>query len=182
MKALILIMMIPLSLGETVMAKNKAYASLQQKILVLHPWLDKTYVKNVVVISSKASINHNLPIELILSIIAVESNFDATVVGTKGELGLMQQRPEYFSEISIDSATAYLRHIQWKVGHEYPDYRWVEFYNRGLHAKAPKRFVYYNKVMKAFKYFGGNNESRAIQQDQKGRESSRRNRSLAEAI
>lgn len=66
-----------------------------------------------------AAAKHNVPCAFVKSIVAVESNFDATAVSPKGAIGLMQLMPETahqygaddpaVPEQNIDAGTHYLR-------------------------------------------------------------------------
>lgn len=65
-----------------------------------------------------AALKHNVPAAFVKSIVAAESNFDPSVVSSKGAIGLMQLMPELaleygvdprIPEQNIDGGTRYLR-------------------------------------------------------------------------
>ena len=49
-----------------------------------------------------AALRHNVPAAFVKSIVAAESNFDPTVVSSRGAIGLMQLMPELAQEFGID--------------------------------------------------------------------------------
>jgi soluble lytic murein transglycosylase-like protein len=49
-----------------------------------------------------AALKHNVPAAFVKSIVAAESNFDATVVSSRGAIGLMQLMPELAMEYGVD--------------------------------------------------------------------------------
>jgi soluble lytic murein transglycosylase-like protein len=49
-----------------------------------------------------AALKHNVPAAFVKSIVAAESNFDPTVVSSKGAIGLMQLMPELAMEYGVD--------------------------------------------------------------------------------
>jgi soluble lytic murein transglycosylase-like protein len=49
-----------------------------------------------------AALKHNVPAAFVKSIVAAESNFDPSVVSSKGAIGLMQLMPELALEYGVD--------------------------------------------------------------------------------
>lgn len=115
-----------------------------------------------------AADKYDIDEKLLASIIAVETKYNNHLVGSLGELGLAQIRPEmhclgihsYAKRIqylknpstNIDEAAKILRDIQNKAFYRYGDMRWVEHFNRGL-GKSSKKFRYYHKVMQYYRMF-----------------------------
>jgi hypothetical protein len=99
----------------------------------------------------------------LLSIAQVESNMRTNIVGSLGEVGLFQLRPEYQPKINlfnphINSALA-AEHLKWsikhcKVGHGLEK---IICYNLGVtkakNIKQPSKFKYYKKFMNARKKY-----------------------------
>jgi len=49
-----------------------------------------------------AALKHNVPAAFVQSIVAAESNFDSTVVSSRGAIGLMQLMPSLAMEYGVD--------------------------------------------------------------------------------
>lgn len=121
----------------------------------------------------KYAVAHQIDPALLAAVIATESSFNRHAKGTKGEVGLMQLRPEYFNQYDIDTpdvnvacGAAFLGALKGVYGPIYKDYRWLEHYNQGSYAK-PKHFYYTAKVLENYAYFRGTDGQGLIQQAQK---------------
>jgi soluble lytic murein transglycosylase-like protein len=66
------------------------------------PPLSRLSPEEARIIVSTAALKHNVPAELVRSIMAVESNFDPNVVSPRGAIGLMQLMPDTAKEYGID--------------------------------------------------------------------------------
>lgn len=95
---------------------------------------------------------------LAAAVVKTESNFNSKAVGSLGELGLFQIRPEYskYSRrqlldpyINIIAGLEMLERVKRKCKHTI-DKTFLTCYNAGITGgsklKYPKRFPYYNKV------------------------------------
>lgn len=102
---------------------------------------------------------------LAMSVIQVESGFNAQAVGEHGEIGLMQLMPEYFPvsrEALFDPRTniklgiEHLAEAQKQCKHN-QDNSWIVCYNLGVSKgnsiRYPKLFPYYKRVMLQYKRF-----------------------------
>lgn len=94
---------------------------------------------------------------LALAIAEVESGYNPDVIGSLGEIGVFQLRPEFHSVIrnntkhNIDTATKYLAELWHKCAH-YGDAYFVCFnYGSARRLKHPRLFPYYVKVKAAQK-------------------------------
>lgn len=132
---------------------------------------------------------------LVASVIAVESSFKSTAIGTKGEIGLMQLRPEFHLthvtnlkkrkeylrgiNTNIIAGTKYIASLKAVFGQVYGDIRFIEHYNRGPYSR-PKKFTYASKVYAFYKRLGGKGEQyRDFQPNKEQPKSESRNRALA---
>lgn len=102
---------------------------------------------------------------LVKSVIAVESKFNASAIGSLGEVGLMQLRPEYFKvskeelykpRTNISEGVRFLAQVKKGCKHQ-SNFEWVVCYNLGVSGgnkiKHPRLHPYYRKV--AAEYFKG---------------------------
>lgn len=105
---------------------------------------------------------------LVAAVIATESRFDTTKVGTKGEIGLMQIRPEYHATFlkyqkdrreflrgigpNIGSGVEYMHEMKHKFIKKYKNFYWLEHYNQGPN-RRPTKFKYTAKVLSYYKRF-----------------------------
>ena len=98
-----------------------------------------------------------------LAVAKVESNFKPAAVGSIGEVGLFQVRPEYSKytkaqlrnpHINIQEGIRILKFSRTHCVHK-QEKTWLVCYNTGVNAakriKHPKLFPYYKKVMAAKK-------------------------------
>src|SRR5690606_31993954 len=101
----------------------------------------------------KTALKYNVDPELALAIAEKESSFNPNAIGSKGEIGLFQLRPEYHDvrpgevEHNIDVAIRYLAQLQRKCAH-YLDAFFI-CYNLGPNYKRlkhPTKFPYYKQV------------------------------------
>lgn len=115
----------------------------------------------IMLMALKYATLYNVSPEVVLSVIKVESNFNANVISNGNDIGLMQLRkasyPEYTTKELLDPETNIklgVRHLaevknkcKYKLNHSY-----VVCYNVGLtgikNIKHPYNFPYYKKVMK----------------------------------
>lgn len=94
------------------------------------------------------------------AVIKVESNYNERAIGSLGEVGLMQVRPEYVVETksqlldpctNVKVGTALLRKAK-ESCKDCVDFEYVNAYNLGITAakrlKFPKKWNYYVKVTK----------------------------------
>jgi soluble lytic murein transglycosylase-like protein len=104
------------------------------------------------------AIAHGLDPVLVLSIAEVESRFNPNAVGSLGELGLLQLRPEFHPVVKGDTrhnirvGVRYLASIKSRCSLKYGD-AWFVCFNRGEYRKAlkaPREFPYYKKVKAAY--------------------------------
>ncbi len=104
-----------------------------------------------------ASHKYNVDYNLVMSVIEVESRFNPKKVGSVGEIGLMQLRPEYFPTVTfdiknnIDHGVRYLAWLKKYCPHK-DEKTFVVCYNNGPNRRVnyPKLFPYYKKVMLAY--------------------------------
>lgn len=97
---------------------------------------------------------------LVFAIIETESSFRPGAIGSAGEIGLFQLRPEFhdFDENSIKSqiltALDYLQYIHSRCSGRYGQ-AWFICYNTGPNRSNvitnPTEFIYYKKVMSFYK-------------------------------
>lgn len=99
---------------------------------------------------------------LAMSIVKVESSFVPTVIGTKGEIGLFQIRPEYVNYtrkqlFNIETNIKVGISILSKKKKLCPHKEYIVCYNVGVTGakkiKNPKEFPYYKKVMKEYEIY-----------------------------
>lgn len=120
----------------------------------------------------KYSIGNNIDPLLVAAVIAAESSFKYDAKGTKGEIGLMQLRPQfhatyipmeereeylYEADNNISIGAKYLAGLQTVFKPIYGDLRFVEHFNRGPNTK-PLKFPYYQRVLQYYTIFGGSIE------------------------
>jgi soluble lytic murein transglycosylase-like protein len=111
----------------------------------------------VTVLALEVGKKYNVEPELIIAVIAVESNFKPKAVGrSHGEIGLMQLRPEYFPTVTFDvrhNMELGVKHLANMKRLCYPKYgkAWYICYNLGPNKriKHPTLFAYYRKVESA---------------------------------
>jgi soluble lytic murein transglycosylase-like protein len=137
---------------------NNAYMVLVYALLVL-AWLlmlvdqaraqDLSPVEREIVQSAR---KNGIDPTLALAIAEVESAMNPDAVGSLGEIGLFQLRPEFHPVVkgatryNIDVATKYLAQLQRRCGH-YGDAFFVCFnYGSARRLKYPRLFPYYLKV------------------------------------
>lgn len=113
--------------------------------------------QEVIEIIRATSLRHSLNPELTIAIATVESGLNPDAIGSKGEVGLFQLRPEYHSvkpgnvKQNVEVALAYLSEIRNKWQPIYGDAWFIKF-NLGPNyrqIKYPTKFAYYQKVMAA---------------------------------
>ncbi len=106
----------------------------------------------------QTSLEYGVDPNLSLAIAEVESNFNPSVIGSKGEIGLFQLRPEYHPvkrgnvNQNIRVAVEYLSKLQGQCSH-YGDAFFV-CYNLGpsyKRLKYPRMFSYYKRVHRVMK-------------------------------
>ncbi len=100
-----------------------------------------------------------------LSVIRQESNFQPHAVGTHGEIGLMQLMPQYFPmpkkklfevETNIKLGIRHLAQVKAECVH-HKEHTYLVCFNVGVaggnRIRHPKKFPYYQKVMKNYHAF-----------------------------
>lgn len=101
---------------------------------------------------------YNVDAILVQSIISVESQGNHNKIGSKGEIGLMQLNPQYFTNVysieeNLKQGIRFLSYVKKRCKHKYV-YKYVICYNRGLKGGAqvinPTKDLYYKKVMKEY--------------------------------
>lgn len=142
------------------------YTTLAQKIQDFNPDVEHQealdYAYSIINHSNTAGLDYRL----VTAIIATESNFNFDSVGSKGEIGLMQIRPEFHLNpvltkeqkkrtllnpfINISVGVRYLAKIRAK--YKTLDNRYIEYFNRGINAKI-KSYPYYERVMTNYDRF-----------------------------
>lgn len=143
------------------MKKNIAYLAFITLVLFLATLLASTAHgqsrQEVVEIIREASIRHSLNPELTIAIATVESGLNPDAIGSKGEIGVFQLRPEYHAvrpgnvKQNVEVALIYLSEIRCKWEPVYGDAWFIKF-NLGPNyrqIKYPTKFAYYQKVMAA---------------------------------
>lgn len=108
---------------------------------------------------------YNMNPSVVLSVIEVESQFHPDAVGSQGEIGLMQIRPEYASysrealfnpAINIMVGVEQLARDRATCKHK-RDHSYVVCFNlgvaRGNKLKYPQLFPYYRKVSEAMRKY-----------------------------
>jgi soluble lytic murein transglycosylase-like protein len=116
-------------------------------------------MKLIKILVFKYSTMFNIDPHLALSVIQVESNFDPYTIGTLGEIGLFQIRPEFVTiaskdlfdvETNIRTGISLLAKKKKHCSHK----EFIVCYNAGIEGakkiKNPKEFPYYKKVMKVY--------------------------------
>lgn len=104
---------------------------------------------------TKSALRNGVDPDLALAIVEVESKFNVNAVGSIGEIGLFQLRPEYHrvqrgrAKENIETGVRYLAHLQRLCG-DYGDAFFVCFnYGPARKLKHPRLFPYYKKVKQA---------------------------------
>jgi soluble lytic murein transglycosylase-like protein len=105
------------------------------------------------------AIEHEIDPKLALAIMKVESNCNDSKVGTLGEVGIFQLRPNMHTDAHdrgakhITSAIRYLRYVHTRCYRDYGP-AWFICYNQGpfrkTKLKEPTKNSYYQKVMEAY--------------------------------
>lgn len=140
--------------------------SLQNLVTSINPSLSSKQVDQIAAAISFYSYKEGVDERLVVAVIMTESSFNVTARGSKGEIGLMQLRPEFHSPkqpnklfdpvYNISRGVKYLSTLNKKYGESYPKFNWIELYNRGPNSR-PKTFKYTTKVKKYYIAFGGPN-------------------------
>jgi|GEM_PF-1675201 len=100
---------------------------------------------------------------LVAAVVETESKFDSRKVGSLGEIGLMQLRPEYFSkshpkslfnpQFNLDVGIRYLKQVEQSCVHK-AALTYLVCYNAGItggsNLRRPTSFPYYLKVRSAY--------------------------------
>lgn len=145
-----------------VSSSNSTKPTLKDVIKFVNPSVQQhqaeIYAYTIVKYGKRYGINPHL----IAAIISVESRFNPWAIGSIGEIGLMQLRPEFHGpkqslfniDNNIHTGVRYLSKIKKYHKKKYPDYKWVELYNRGPSSR-PKKFIYTRKVMRYVRVFQG---------------------------
>lgn len=128
-------------------------ADIKQIIVKANSGLDKQQALRIANAITLYSMVNGLDATLLAAVIMTESSFRVDAVGSQGEVGLMQLRPEFHSHNNtledpirnIAVGARYLRQIKEQHEFEYSKLKWLELYNRGPNSK-PKTFKYSNKV------------------------------------
>lgn len=110
---------------------------------------------NIISLIEQTAITEGIDPELAVAIAKTESQLRVNAVGSLGEVGLFQLRPEYHKignvHENIKTAIKYLAEIKRKYEPSHGD-AWFIFYNLGLNYSKPIRyprlFKYYVRVMK----------------------------------
>lgn len=117
-----------------------------------------TDVENQII---EAALDNGIDPSLALAMAEVESKFDERAVGSLGEIGLFQLRPEFHPVIkgqsrhNVEVAMKYLAELQSRCGN-YGDAYFVCFnYGTKRKLKHPRLFPYYRKVKLAQAKFEG---------------------------
>lgn len=101
---------------------------------------------------------HGIEPSLLRALIRVESNFNADAIGSKGERGLLQLRPQYFAItgnalVDLETGVEHLKTIRQTCPHS-ESHTWIICHNLGVagaaRIKNPKAQTYYRKVMEAY--------------------------------
>lgn len=107
--------------------------------------------------AASAGRTYNLNPKLILAVIEVESRFDQFAVGSLGEIGLLQLRPEFHECASFDIATnidcgaRYLAELRKQCSKDCDRFGFVTSFNTGPGSVIRKHESdYYKKVLRAF--------------------------------
>lgn len=116
-------------------------------------------METILALIAALSLQYNLDPNLVASIVEVESGFNPNAVGSVGELGLFQLRPEYFGADVADP----IKNIRVGIKHlnviskscpHVKEFTWVICHNLGKKGagriKDPKSQTYYKKVMKNY--------------------------------
>jgi hypothetical protein len=100
----------------------------------------------------RAALTHGIDPALALAIATVESNLNPEAVGSLGEIGIFQLRPEFHSVVpgqvdhNIEVAVRYLADLKRRCAH-YGEAFFVCFnYGTARRLKYPELFPYYRKV------------------------------------
>jgi soluble lytic murein transglycosylase-like protein len=101
-------------------------------------------VNQTVVTIIKESKRNGIDPLLVAAIIKVESNWRANAIGTSGEVGLMQLRPEFHKDASVKTGIEYLAYLRRRCGKD----AFVTCYNNGPNRKPkyPRLHPYSKKV------------------------------------
>lgn len=119
-------------------------------------------LKAIIIAAAKA---HDMSPYTVAAIASVESDFNATKIGSIGEVGVMQLRPEYHlkasetpdvlldPQVNIYRAVKYLASLRNRCVFK-AEKTWVLCYNLGptgaTRIKNPKEFPYYKKFMERY--------------------------------
>lgn len=145
-----------------------AQADMIEVIKEINPGIEDTQALDIVDSINIYSDVYNIDAGLIAAVIATESKFNVDKTGAKGEIGLMQIRPEYhalfivplkerkkfLSEIgpNIGSGVRYLHEMKHQFVKKYKNFSWLEHYNQGPN-RRPTKFKYTAKVLSYYKRF-----------------------------
>lgn len=113
------------------------------------------------------SATYNADPYLVAAVVNVESGFNPITVGTVGEIGLMQLRPEYHikkgysfmlfdPKVNLQQGIKYLKSVQSECRHK-EKLTFLVCYNAGVAGgskiKNPRSFDYYKKVTASYNAF-----------------------------
>jgi hypothetical protein len=106
----------------------------------------------------KEAIKQGISPELAVAVATVESRLNPNAVGSKGEIGLFQLRPELYPNaqllnpnVNIKLGIAHLKY--WKKHCPVKEqFAWISCYNQGFRKpKYPTLLPYYKKVLKEYR-------------------------------
>lgn len=106
------------------------------------------------------SAKHNIDPLLVKAIIVVESRGNPYMIGSQGEVGLMQIHPRWHRNVTaeirgnIELGVSYLAHVRERCRDRYPGLTWLVCYNNGPNrtVEDPANTKYYKKVMTVYEH------------------------------
>ena len=114
---------------------------------------------SIVKIIERKAVKYGIDPKLAVAIAMTESNLNPNAVGSLGEIGLFQLRPEFHDvkqgdiKHNVELAMRYLSYVKNRCLRRY-DVAWFVCFNTGPNRKKlierPQEFSYYKKVMIAY--------------------------------
>lgn len=151
-------------------ANGSSVTDYSKAILKANPKLTVQEARYISRKITKYSLANGLDPALVCAVVAVESGFRPMAVGSIGELGLMQLRPQFHAthidnkmlrteylfdvQMNLHYGIQYLAKLKASFGSRYTRYRWLEKYNLGPN-KKPVSFEYTKRVLKQYEKFKG---------------------------
>lgn len=153
-----------LSLLISTTVSGKSMPTMVDNIMLVNPHLTEVQATQIAASIYQYSAVYEIDPKLTAAIIMVESKFNPRARGSKGEIGLMQLRPQFHSKnnpkalydpcFNIARGVKYLSALRDIFEDRYGPIKWTEFYNLGPN-KRPKRFYYSDRVKKEYLALGG---------------------------